>query len=222
METQNQTSGTAAGQETAAVNTAASAVTAGNDTAGGTSGNTPAGSPVVAPKGFRSGLQQMLQGWLGVIPSNSALSTSVGTLTQASVTEQLQAYLAAYTALDSDATALKQTRVQVKAQLPQARKYFAALKVALRSYLGEESPQLAQFGLKPSKDRKPLSTKKAAVKVARSIATRALRGTTGPVKRLETKSGPMQFVDPVAASGAASTAPADASVSPNSSPPVAK
>ena len=223
METQNQNSGTSAGQDTAAGNNTA-------NTTGGAAGSTSAGSPVVAPKGFRSELQQMLQGWLGAIPSDSALSTSVGTLTQASVTKQLQAYLAAYTALDSNATASEKTRAQVKAQLPQARQYFAVLKAALRSYLGDESPQLAQFGLKPKRARTPLTTKKAAVKVARSLATRKLRGTKGPVARLETQAGPMQFVDPVpataalppATSGAAITAPADATASPTSSPAAAK
>jgi hypothetical protein len=219
METQqnNQTSSAMAGQDTAVPGTAASAVTAGN-IAGGAAGTIPAGSPVVAPKGFRSDLQQMLQGWLGSIPSNSALSTSVGTLTQVSVVTQLQAYLAAYSALDTNATSYQQTRAQVKAQLPQARQYFAALRAALRSFLGDQSPQLAQFGLTPGKTRKPLSTEKAAVKVAKLRATRALRGTKGPVARQATKSGPMQFVEPVTApvaqppanSAAASTAPAAA------------
>jgi hypothetical protein len=209
-------------------NNQASAVTAGNDTTGGSAGSTSAGSPVVAPKGFRSELQQMLQGWQGIIPSSSALASSVGSLTQASVVQQLQTFLAAYSALDSADTAAKQTRAQVKAQLSQARQYQAVLKTALRNNFGEDSVQLAQFGLKPKKARKPLSTEKAAVKVAKLRATRVLRGTKGPVARAAVKSGPMQFVGPVAvpvtpgASTAAGPAAADPSASAVSSPVVGK
>lgn len=202
-------------------NNQASAVTAGNDTTGNSAGSTSAGSPVVAPKGFRSELQQMLQGWQGTIPSSSALSSSVGSLTQALVVQQLQTFLAAYSALDSADTAAKQTRVQVKAQLPQARQYQAALKAALRSSLGDQSPQLSQFGLKPRKARKPLSTEQAAVKVAKLRATLALRGTKGPKKLADVKSGPMQFVEPVA-STVASPAGVDPVASAASSPVVSK
>jgi hypothetical protein len=55
-------------QVQAADSTVASGSIAGNDTAGATAGTVPAGAPVVAPKGFRLALQQMLQGWQGAVP----------------------------------------------------------------------------------------------------------------------------------------------------------
>jgi hypothetical protein len=52
--------------------TGASGGTAGsNTTQGSTSGGTPTSTAVVAPKRFRQDLQQMLQGWQTVVPSDA-------------------------------------------------------------------------------------------------------------------------------------------------------
>src|ERR1700722_14934623 len=64
-----------------------------NTTQGPTSGATPTPTAVVAPKGFRTELQQMLQGWQSAIPSDSTMQSSDGPLTQGAVVEQLQEYL---------------------------------------------------------------------------------------------------------------------------------
>jgi len=205
---QNSSEMVAQGQETS---TGASGGSAGVNPAVATAGSNPpeapaaaqAGAPVVAPKGFRVVLQQMLQGWSAVMPPDAALQNSAGSLTSAAVISQLQGYAGSYTTLDAQATGTKQARVLVKTQLPQARKYIAALKAALRSYFGEDSPQLEQFGLKPRKAPTPLTSEQRAVRAAKARATRALRSTKGPVQKLGTKSGPMAVtvsaVVPVAA-----------------------
>lgn len=196
--------------------TAASGSNAGNDTAGVTAGTIPAGAPVVAPKGFRSRLQQMLLGWQGSFPSSSALSSSVGTLTQASVVAQLQAYLGQFQTLDTQVTALKQTRVQVKAQLIGMRQYYAALRSALRGSFGEGSPQLEQYGLKP-KTTPSLTSEQLAVRAAKVRATRQLRGTKGSAQKAAIKAGPMAITIGPAASATASPA-ADTAPSPSPTP----
>jgi hypothetical protein len=165
-------------------------------------GATPTPAPVVAPKGLRLDLQQMLQGWQTVIPSDSTMSSSAGSLTQAAVVGTLQGWLGAYTALDTQATAYKQARVPVQSMQAEARQYLAALKLALASALGPQSPQLAQFGLKPKKSPRPLTSKQLAVRAAKAAATRNLRGTTGPLQKASIKAGPMTFVEPVDASSA--------------------
>jgi len=199
-------------------NTVASGGTAGSQTTDVAAGAVPVAAAVVAPKGFRLELQQMLQGWQGVIPDSSALSSSVGTLTQASVTEQLQEFLGPYTAMDAQATALKQTRVQVKAQLTAAQQYYAVLRSALRSFLGEGSPQLAQFGLKPKKTPTPLKSEELAVRVAKARVTRTLRGTKGSVQKAGIVSGPMAISVTAVAAGTSSAAP-DPTVGAASPPP---
>jgi hypothetical protein len=158
---------------------------------------TTGGSAVVAAKGFRRELQQMLQGWEAVMSANPALTSSVGTLTQASVLGQLQAYLATYKAMDTHAMALQHMRLRSRDELAEAEKYFAALRSALRSFFGEESPQLAHFGLKPKKAAAPLTSEARAVRVAKARATRTLRGTKGHLQLQKIKSGPMLFMKPV-------------------------
>src|SRR5580658_9172046 len=123
--------------------TGASGGTAGSNTAqGSTSGGTPTSTAVVAPKGFRQDLQQMLQGWQTVVPSGSTVTSSDGPLTQGSVLETLQGFLGVYTTLDAQATALKQTHAQAEAQLPEARRFFDVLTASVVGLLGKGSPQL--------------------------------------------------------------------------------
>jgi hypothetical protein len=185
--------------------TGASSGTAGSTTVVAT-GTVPASAPVAAPKGYRLKLQLMLQGWQGAIPSDSTIVSSAGNLTQAAVVAQLQQYLGAFTALDTADTAYKQARVSVEQQSSEAEQYFALLKTALGNAFGPASPQLEQFGLKPKKARTPLTSTQLAIRAAKSLATRKLRGTRGSVQKADLKSGPMQVsVGPVV-TGTASTA----------------
>jgi hypothetical protein len=205
-----------------AASTGTSGGSAGNNTTGSVAGAVPTPTPVVAPKGFRSELQLMLQGWQELIPSDSVLTSSGNSLSEAGVVAQLQGYLGAYTALDASATADKEARDQVASQLAEARKYYALLKTAVANHFGVGSPQLVKFGLKAKKPHAPLSAQKLAVKVAKAKATRALRGTKGPVEKLDTASGPMAFVAPVATTvPVAGSAPAEPVVS-AASPPAGK
>ncbi len=194
------------------------------------SGATPTATPVVARKGFRQALQEMLQGWQTAIPSGSTMTSGGGTLEQSAVLGQLQAYLGVFTTLDAQTTSLKETRAQLEATQVEARQYYDGLKLAVASYFGANSPQLAQFGFAPKKARKALTSTQLAVKAAKAQATRVLRGTTSKKAKALVKSGPMQFtVGPVqqAAPGSApegATAASTASAVPTvnaASPPTA-
>ena len=180
-----------------AASTGTSGGTAGNNTTGGT-GPIASPTPVAAPKGFRSELQQLLQGWQEVIPSDSTFASSAGGFSQPAVLAKLQGYLEPYTDLDTHVTGANEARAQVRSQMSEAKAYCSALKAAVITYLGgENSPRLAKFGLKPRKTRTPLTSEQLAVRAAKVRATRKLRGTMGSTKKAGIKSGPMQFVDPV-------------------------
>jgi hypothetical protein len=181
-------------------------------------GATPTPAPVVAPKGLRLELQQMLQGWQTVIPSDSTVMSSAGGLTQAAVVGKLQEWLGTYTSLDAQATAYKQARGPVTSMQSDARQYLAVLKMALANTLGPQSPQLVQFGLKPRKATRQPTSQQLAVKAAKALATRKLRGTTGPVQKASIKAGPMTFVEPTEANSTAT----DPATSAASSSPVVK
>jgi len=207
---------------------------AGNNesTAVATSGATPTATPVVARKGFRLALQEMLQGWQTAIPNGSTMTSGGGTLEQSAVVGQLQAYLGVFTTLDAQTTSLNETRAQLEAQQVEARQYYDGLKLAVASYFGAKSPQLAQFGFAPKKARKALTSTQLAVKAAKAQATRVLRGTKSTKAKASVKSGPMQLtVGPVqqAAPGsapegatAASTAPGNPTVNAASPPAASK
>ena len=199
---------------TPATSTGTSGGSAGNNNnTNGTAGTIPVGTAVIGPKGFRLALQQMLQGWQAAVPGDSTFTSSGGALTQAAVVQQLQAYLGSYTALDAQATAFKQARQQVEGELAGARQYFAMLKLAVQNAFGPNSPQLVQFGLRPKKAARPLTSAQNAVRAAKVQATRKLRGTKGSVQKAGIKSGPMKFVEPVSepqaapATATANTAP---------------
>ena len=190
-----------------AASTGTSGGSAGNDATGG-AGPIASSTPVAAPKGFRSELQQMLQGWQDVIPSDSTFASSAGSFSQPAVLAKLQGYLEAYTDLDTHVTGAEEAREQVRSQLSEAQTYCSALKAAVITYLGSQnSPRLAKFGLKPRKTRVPLTSEQLAVRAAKVRATRKLRGTMGSTKKAGIKSGPMQFVDPVAPEAQQSSAP---------------
>jgi hypothetical protein len=175
--------------------TSTGAGSAGNTatTAGG--GSTPpagvAGAPVVAPKGFRLQLQQMLQGWQSVIPAGSSLPQVGGALAQATVVSELQTYLGAYNALDASELAAKGTRAAVVQQTPGARALYTQLKEALVGFYGSGSPALAQFGLKPRSKAKPLTAAQKAAMVGQMLQTRKARGIIGKRQRAAVKAGPV-------------------------------
>ena len=179
------------------------------------------GAPVVAVKGFRAQLQQMLQGWQAVIPTGSSLSQAGGPLEQASVVAALQSYLGAYTALDAALMTQQSARTTVKQQLTAAEAFYAQLKAALVGFFGAGSPQLAQFGLKPKTARAQLSVEKKAAMVAQMLGTRQLRGTMGKKQTASApRAGPVT-VTLAPASAAASSPAVPAQPAAQSAAPVA-
>jgi hypothetical protein len=65
------------------------------------------------------------------------------------------------------------------ATIDQGREFLGALLVSMASHYGEDDETLTKFGFKPKKKRKPLSSEKEVIRVAKAKKTRELRGTKG-------------------------------------------
>ena len=112
----------------AAAKAESSGGSAGNNTTTLGGGPIVSTTPVTALNGFRSELQQLLQGWQEVIPSDATFPSSAGSFDQPAVLARLQEYLEAYTDLDTHVTAAKEARAQVSSQMAEAQAYQGAEK----------------------------------------------------------------------------------------------
>ena len=142
---------------------------------------TTGGSSLVsaAPKGFQQKVSQMIAGLQAVIPDGSSVTVGGQAVAKSDLVTEMTQVLSAYQALDAAVLATKGARLQLKAQLPGFHKQYLDLKDGVVSSLGRGNPQLAQFGFTVSKARKPLTSERQVVRVAKAQKTRALRHTMG-------------------------------------------
>ena len=159
-----------------------------SNTVAGTS--TPATQTKPA-KGFRLQLQQMLTGLQTALPSDSKLvapaGSNVGTLAVTTLIQQMQAGLAEFSAVDAAELTLAHARVALGADLPGLHAQYDALKLALEFFFGRQSPELAQFGLKPKRKAAPLSPEAQLMATAKRLQTRAIRHTAGSKQKAAMK-----------------------------------
>jgi hypothetical protein len=136
-------------------------------------------APVKALKGLRLELQQMLAGIQAVIPDGTSITTPGGSLTKAAIAKTLTDDLSEFQAIDAGVTALRLARVQLRDDLPQMHKLITELKYALITQFGRGSPMLAQFGVKPRQEPKPLTPEQRVARAAKARQTRLMRQTGG-------------------------------------------
>jgi hypothetical protein len=74
-----------------------------------------------------------------------------------------------------------------RATVAESRPVVSGVRTQLISQLGATSPALADYGIPPRKTRQAATVEKLAVKVAKGKATRTVRHTVGPKKRLSIK-----------------------------------
>src|SRR5208282_2183259 len=78
---------------------------------------------------------------------------------------------------------LEQQLATVRAALEQNAKvnetFMRNLRLCFRGMLGAENPALSTYGIKPVKQRRPLTSDEQTLAVARAKATRQKRGTLG-------------------------------------------
>ncbi len=139
----------------------------------------------------------MLQeGWRAAIERLDDDVRAAARFEQSAVVEQLQAYLGIFTTPGcADDEPQGDARAQVAAQQAEIRQYYDGLKLTVAGYFGAKEP--AACTVRACARRRlpgPSTSTQLAVKAAKAMATRVLRGTTSKKKKALVKSGPMQFL----------------------------
>lgn len=148
-------------------------------------GKAGAGAVQKAPKGLRLELT-LLQDGVNLDVTPAGLSIRGRLVTQAALDAELSADLALYAAVDQARAQLKAALGTLNAAAPAAKARLGQLKQAVICLLGATSPQLVDFGIAPTKPRRPLTPEQNALAIARRAATRKARRTVGPVEKLKT------------------------------------
>ncbi len=121
---------------------------------------------------------------LGKLPSSvTSLTVLTNTYTIATLTTTLEGYIAVFNAVDTTNAAHEAALQNARDQAPTIKEFVSALKSALKAGLGRKSTALSQVGVKPDKTPDPLTPAQEAVKVTKSLATRAARHTLGPKQK---------------------------------------
>jgi len=145
--------------------------------------NTTSGRPSTAtaarpPKGLRQKLERMLAG-AATLADAAALPTADGPMAKAEVVQRLAEGVARFEAVDAQLRALKLARLDLLDAVTDLQELHTVLKASLAVVLGRRSPKLAQFGIKPQADRRPLNSEQRVVRAEKARQTRRLRHTKG-------------------------------------------
>jgi len=162
----------------------------GGNNAANAGGSAQSGATIVGTrKGFRSLLQQMLQGIETVIPDGSSLSTDSGPQPKADLVTELTQVLSGYKAVEAQQVAIVAARKQLKEASAANHRLYTQLKDAVIAFLGRGSPMLAQFGIKARGNRRALTSEQKVLRAAKARATRTARHTMGSRQKAAVKSG---------------------------------
>jgi hypothetical protein len=147
------------------------------------------------PASLEAKLDLMVEGMETVLlPGTTTLRVDQKDVPVADIVTELKGYSSQCKAVDDArqgvAVAL-QTRRTIQ---PKARARLAVLKDALFVALGRMNPKLAKFGVKPAKERAPLTTDKKVIASAKAKATRAARGTTSKKQKQQIHGAPVESV----------------------------
>jgi hypothetical protein len=167
---------------------------------------------------MEANVQAMLQGISTVLPARSSLPIPGSTaLTQASIVTTLNGYLGLYQAVDQGKQTLATAQQARKTSAAPIHQYMQQLAEGLRAQLGKSSPQLAQFGLKPSGTPKTPSPETKALANVKRQQTRSARGIMGKDQRSQISATPGYSLvilgpngQPVSSSAGSPAAPATA------------
>jgi hypothetical protein len=163
--------------------------TGGGSSAADTGGSAQSSATIVGTKkGFRTLLQQLLQGIETVVPDGSSLSTSSGMQAKAAVVTELTQVLSEYDKVEAQQVAIKTTRAQLKNASAANHQLYTELKDAVIAFFGRGSPLLAQFGIKARGKARPLTPEQKVLRAAKARATRAARHTMGSRQKAAVKS----------------------------------
>ncbi len=126
------------------------------------------------PSAFQTEIKAMIAGFINSLPSSvTSLNVNGTSMTPAQIQSQLDAIALTLSTVDVNKTAYFEALATRKAALPGDKTFYAGLVAALRGLFGATSgSQLKEFT-----PHARLSTDQKAIAKAKSLATRALRGT---------------------------------------------
>jgi hypothetical protein len=117
-------------------------------------------------------------------PATGSFQVDGATYTSVSIVQLFQGLVAAMTAYAIASASAKDALLQERAVSAAVGPVLTGYRAYLRLTLGKQTQLLADYGLSPTKAKKPLSVEAKAAAVARSESTRKARGTKGPKARL--------------------------------------
>jgi hypothetical protein len=119
--------------------------------------------------------------------SGVTLTLSGQALTTKQIVSELQDLIDAANAVEPARAAWQAAVAAEKAQQASSQEFLVALRQAVLAMFRSQPDVLADFSLTAPKKRPKLTSAQAALKAARSKATRVARGTLGPVARQQIK-----------------------------------
>jgi hypothetical protein len=152
---------------------------------------------------FLTAIQTLIAGLTNNLPS-SLRSMNVGgnSMTIAQVLAQLQTALQMLTNVTTTKQAWQAAVAAKKVGLPTARSFYENVIANLKQAIGiTNTASLAPFGIAPPKARSKPSSDTRAIAHAKSLATRAARGTMGSKQKAAITTTPKPTVQVVAPNG---------------------
>ena len=139
-----------------------------------------------APSAYETSVSKLIKGFTQVMPPKAIVVVSGGPMTQVQILAKLQAILDEYQAIHDARAALQGKLQSAKGNRSDEHEFLMQLHGALVAYFGRKSPELAQFGYTPTKQKQTTSAKNTAAAAKRSV-TRKMRHTMGSKEKQQVK-----------------------------------
>jgi hypothetical protein len=152
-------------------------------------------------------LTDMDAGVLKDIPAKSLLTINGTPMTPAQIDTQVKGYLGPIAAAEAAKQQYQTALVARGNMLVEARAFYLQLKKAVIAYFGNQSAQLADFGLTPAKAKTAKTSVQKAVIAAKASLTRKARGTTSKKQKQQINPGVGVPAVAIGADGVATTIP---------------
>jgi hypothetical protein len=132
---------------------------------------------------IQSRITAMVAGFQKDFTAKQSLPVNGTTTLQPAILSQLAAQLALITDVEGARDTLASKVAAKKAGMPAVLAYLSQLEQALKTAFGAGNPQLLDFGIKPPKAKKQLTTEEKALSVAAAKGTKLARGIIGKAQR---------------------------------------
>jgi hypothetical protein len=137
------------------------------------------------------------------VPASAVFVCDGVTYQQPDLVKEIEAQRAPYKAVRSSKTASKTAREDLKAKKASIHQFVKGLQTGIKGYLGENNPQIVDYGFKENKRSQPLSSEKLLERTKKARRTRDLRHTMGSQQKKHINATEMPETPPGTTSGTA-------------------